>query len=144
MRRAANLDVMFHSFLARFFSIPARQPTGNGVTFAQVRLLWILEEEKTASPSRLADRLGVSCSTITELLERLSRGGYVRKIRSDVDRRQVLISLQPKGRRVISDFARLRRERLRKLMSILEPRDAARMTGALRTLSEISGRWHVD
>jgi DNA-binding MarR family transcriptional regulator len=144
MRRAANLDVMFHSFLARLFSIPARQPTTHGVTFAQVRLLILLDEEKAASPSRLAARLGVSCSTITELLERLSRGGYVRKNRSELDRRQVMISLQPKGRRLISEFARLRRERLRKLMSFLEPRDAARMTGALRTLSEISGRWHED
>jgi DNA-binding MarR family transcriptional regulator len=46
-----------------------------------------------ATPRRLAEVAGLTPSTITSVLDRLERAGYVRRIREQTDRRQVLLQL---------------------------------------------------
>jgi DNA-binding MarR family transcriptional regulator len=46
-----------------------------------------------ATPRRLAEAAGLTPSTITSVLDRLERAGYLRRIREPADRRQVLLQL---------------------------------------------------
>jgi DNA-binding MarR family transcriptional regulator len=46
-----------------------------------------------ATPRRLAEAAGLTPSTITSVLDRLERAGYVRRIREQANRRQVLLQL---------------------------------------------------
>jgi DNA-binding MarR family transcriptional regulator len=48
-----------------------------------------------------------------ELINRLESGGYVRRERSEDDRREVLLELTPKGERVLEELALHHREELR-------------------------------
>jgi DNA-binding MarR family transcriptional regulator len=48
-----------------------------------------------ATPRRLAEAAGLTPSTITSVLDRLERAGYVRRIREQANRRQVLLQLTP-------------------------------------------------
>lgn len=138
MSAAERLDLLLHRFLAGFFSIPARQPATGPITFAQMRVLWTLDTNGvTATPGEIARRVGISSSTATGLIERLVDGGYVRRTHSTRDRRQVLLQLRPKGRRVMAGFRRLRQSRLSTLMKRLARGDVRRMTEALRTLNDI-------
>jgi DNA-binding MarR family transcriptional regulator len=141
MGRVDQIDVLFHSVLARFFTIPARQPVSGAVTFAQMRVLWLLEFHKSAAAGVLARGLGVSDSTATELVDRLVRGGYVRRGPSPDDRRRVILSLRPRGRAMLADFAQRRRERFQKLFRLLRPREIRRMARALETLNEVLAHW---
>ncbi len=141
MSAAERLDLLLHRFLSGFFSIPARQPATGPITFAQMRVLWTLDSNgATATPGHVARQLGITSSSATGLIERLSDGGYIRRSHSTRDRREVLLQLRPKGRRVMAGFRRLRQSRLTSLMKRLARGDLRRMTAALRTLNDILSR----
>jgi len=57
------------------------------------------------SISTVARHLGVSGAFVTMIVQRLVRVGMVRKTPSAVDRRGVLLTLTPSGRRTIAGFA---------------------------------------
>ena len=141
MSDAERLDLLLHRFLAGFFSIPARQPASGPLTFAQMRVLWTLDGNgHTATPGQIARSLGISSSTATGLVERLADGGYIRRTHSTRDRRQVLLQIRPKGRRMMAGFRRLRQSRLRKLLSTLRRDDVRKMSGALAVLNDVLSR----
>jgi DNA-binding MarR family transcriptional regulator len=143
MGGAEKLDLLLHRFLSGFFAIPARQPASGAITFAQMRVLWTLANNgRHATPGEVAERLGITSSTATGLVERLADGGYIRRSHSERDRRQVLLQLLPKGRRMMTGFRKLRQSRLRKLMTRLGPGDVVRLTEALKTMNDILSRWN--
>jgi len=141
MRGLAEMDLLLQSFLARFHAIPARQRTDSEVTFAQMRVLWVIHRLGEPSLRAVARRLGVSSATGTSLVTRLVARNLVRRVRSAVDGRQVVLSLRPEGRRVLAAFSVRRRARLRKLMEQLAPSEVGRLKGALATLSGLAGKW---
>ncbi len=72
-----------------------------------------LPAEEAASIRTLANRLALKHHSAVELLDRLEKHGYVRRTRSRKDRRQVLITLLPKGHRILDQVARQRISELR-------------------------------
>jgi DNA-binding MarR family transcriptional regulator len=66
-----------------------------------------------ASIRTLAERLALKHHSAVELIDRLERHGYVRRKRSRNDRRQVLISMQPRGTRLLDEVAQQRISELR-------------------------------
>jgi DNA-binding MarR family transcriptional regulator len=56
---------------------------------------WLSEGPMTAS--RLAEATGLSAAATTSLIDRLERKGFVRRIRQEADRRQVLVSMTDEG-----------------------------------------------
>ena len=61
----------------------------------------------------LADRLALKHHSMVELIDRLETHGYVRRARSRDDRRRVLVSLLPRGEKLLEQVARHRIEELR-------------------------------
>ena len=61
----------------------------------------------------LADRLALKHHSAVELIDRLETRGYVRRARGRDDRRRVLVSLQPRGERILEQVARHRIDELR-------------------------------
>jgi DNA-binding MarR family transcriptional regulator len=61
----------------------------------------------------LAERLQVRHHSAVELVNRLSAGGYVRRHRGGADGREVLLSLTPKGEKVLRDLSLHHRAELR-------------------------------
>src|SRR5918911_717438 len=53
----------------------------------------------------LAERLQIQHHSTVELVNRLAGGGYVRRQRGGVDRREVLLSLTPKGEKVLRELS---------------------------------------
>ena len=53
----------------------------------------------------LANRMHIQHHSAVELVNRLERGGYVRRERAQDDRREVLLALTPKGERVLETLA---------------------------------------
>jgi len=53
----------------------------------------------------LANRMHIQHHSAVELINRLERGGYVRRERAQDDRREVLLALTPKGERVLEALA---------------------------------------
>jgi DNA-binding MarR family transcriptional regulator len=61
----------------------------------------------------LAERLQIQHHSAVELANRLAAGGYVRRQRSGEDRREVLLSLTPKGENVLGKLSLHHRAELR-------------------------------
>ena len=66
-------------------------------------LLYLTRKEQTTM-SELADTIGVPLSTATGLVDRLVRKAYVQRVRSEEDRRIVMLALTEKGERLVDEF----------------------------------------
>jgi DNA-binding MarR family transcriptional regulator len=89
-----------------------------------------LPASQEATISTLANRLSLRHHSTVELIDRMESHGYVKRIRRREDRRQVLVSLQPKGERLLERVVQQRITELRAngralvaaISSLLEPR----------------------
>ena len=60
-----------------------------------------LEPGQEASIRTLADRLALRHHSTVELIDRMETHGFVKRTRGREDRRQVLVSLQPRGEKLL-------------------------------------------
>jgi DNA-binding MarR family transcriptional regulator len=72
-----------------------------------------LPEGTQATIRILAERLALKHNSTVELINRLEKRGYVRRGRSRDDRRSVLVSLRPRGEKLLEHVARQRITELR-------------------------------
>ena len=72
-----------------------------------------LPEGEEATIRTLADRLALKHHSAVELIDRLEVHGYVRRSRNRDDRRQVLVTLLPRGEKLLEQVARDRISELR-------------------------------
>ncbi len=86
----------------------------------------------------LANRLQIQHHSTVELINRLERGGYVRRERAQDDRREVLLALTPKGERVLGELALHHHDELRSaapslvasLRRVTPEKEAAKVRGS--------------
>lgn len=72
-----------------------------------------LPEGEEATIRALADRLALKHHSAVELIDRLETHGYVHRSRSRDDRRRVLVTLLPRGEKLLEQVARHRISELR-------------------------------
>jgi DNA-binding MarR family transcriptional regulator len=72
-----------------------------------------LPEGEEATIQTLADRIALKHHSAVELVDRLEAHGYVRRTRGREDRRRVLVSVLPRGERMLEQVARHRITELR-------------------------------
>jgi len=89
------------------------------LTVTQLRLLGHLREQEGLSNAELAERLYVTRPSVSALLERLERGGFIRREVSPNDRRGINIWLEPRGREVSESVREETRAYLAGLMDSL-------------------------
>jgi len=110
-----------------------------GLTVTQLRLLFQLRDHGGVSNAELADRLYVTRPSISALLERLERGGFIRREISPVDRRGICIWLEDRGQEVIASLRTELREYVGSLMESMNDQELQALTSALDVLID-SGR----
>lgn len=76
-----------------------------GLTFARYEILRLLAFTQSGSMamSRLGSLLQVHPTSVTSAVDRLVRQGFLERLRREQDRRVVLASLTPAGRRVVEE-----------------------------------------
>jgi DNA-binding MarR family transcriptional regulator len=72
-----------------------------------------LPDGHEATIRTLAERLALKHHSVVELIDRLETNGYVRRSRGRDDRRRVLVSLLPRGERILEQVAKHRIGELR-------------------------------
>jgi DNA-binding MarR family transcriptional regulator len=72
-----------------------------------------LPQGEEATIRALAERMALRHHSVVELIDRLETHGYVRRTRGRDDRRRVLVSLLPRGERLLEQVARHRIGELR-------------------------------
>jgi DNA-binding MarR family transcriptional regulator len=95
-----------------------------------------IPKDQEATVRTLAERLALKHHSVVELIDRLEAHGYVRRNRSREDRRSVLVSLLPRGEKMLEQVAQHRISELRStgaalvdaISALLEPGRASRAT----------------
>ena len=90
--------------------------TAAGLEPQQYLLLLMIRgipDGQEATVSNLAERLVLKHHSVVELIDRLEAHGYVRRSRSREDRRSVLVSLLPRGEKMLEQVAQHRISELR-------------------------------
>jgi len=70
-----------------------------GVTPAQVAILFVLADNDGATMTELSQVLSADNSTVTGLIDRLEKSGYVTRTLSDTDRRTFKVFITPEGKK---------------------------------------------
>jgi DNA-binding MarR family transcriptional regulator len=102
----------------------------------QLRLLGILERHDGARMSEISEKLGVALSTATQMADRLTARGWVRRESDPDDRRVVRLALTEEGLRIAAERRTDRRARLQAMLGALEPEARERVVAALETLHQ--------
>lgn len=106
-------------------------PALDQVTLTQFRVLVLLSALGPTRSGELAERLGIHPSTFSRTTARLVAGAWVRRIENPASRREVLVDLTPKGRRLVTSVARRRAEAVRRILTTLTARQREDLIAAL-------------
>lgn len=101
----------------------------------QLRALTVL----ALGPRRLidlADAVGVAPSTATRLCDALMAEGLILKDRDESDRREVHLSMAPRGRRLLKDLENRRRLEFEGFVKSISMTERRQLIGILRALCE--------
>ncbi len=71
-----------------------------GLTYTQYIVLMVLWEKESVNVGQLGDILYLDAGTLTPLLKRLEKAGYVTRERSKEDERVTVISITPEGNKL--------------------------------------------
>lgn len=93
------------------------------LTMPQLRVLLTLFLDGPQNCGSLAETVGLSLPTLTGILERLSRRGYLVRVHDDQDRRRVISHLSPAGEHLVSRLWASGRELLALVLASASPDD---------------------
>ncbi len=107
----------------------------DGVSAPQFGLLLHLRKSGPLSPSDLSERLLVTQGSLTGLIERMRKLGWVERRRSATDRRVLKIVLTPAGVEKFETVIPLWEAQVKKVMAPLGPTERQDLLGLLNTLN---------
>lgn len=108
-----------------------------GLTMTQLRVLFLLWIEDGAAAGTLAERLNVTPSTLTRIVDRLVRQQLVRRETDDCDRRLVRHYLSDSGAATVEEMERGGRARMNRVMGRLSDSQLERLAIALDDLDAV-------
>jgi len=106
----------FRYQIRSFLSFSERAARSHGLEPQQHQVLLALKglpEGKRPTIGTIAERLCVEHHTAVTLTDRLERGGLVQRERSHQDRREVLLTISPRGEELLTQLSALHREQLK-------------------------------
>ena len=110
----------------------ASQRLGLGGTDS--RFLTLLDVHGPLTPGRLAQLTGLTTGSVTGVIDRLERGGFVSRERDDADRRKVRVIPDPEA---TARLTAARSDRIDLLDDVLKDRDDGELAVIARFLGEI-------
>ena len=134
VRRLDRLSRIMPQIIKYMQRVPIRPARTASLSLPQLRMLLILDLEGDSTMGEMARRGGVTMPTATSSVNALVKGLYATRQRAAHDRRVVVVSLTPKGRKAIASLHKQRRQRLRAILSDLEPDDQVELVEAFETV----------
>ncbi len=124
--------LVFHNYVS------AGKPTRNPYR-GQGRVLAALIQTPEISQKDLTQQLGMSKQSLAELLGKLEKNNLIRRTPSEVDKRSVMIHLQPKGWEAASELGDFSQD-VEQIFDCLDPAEREQFEGYLQRKI---GRAHV-
>ena len=134
---ADRVVLEIRKFLAAGILFNAQVAEKAGLGLTDMQMLHMLQLYGPSTPSRLGAWTGLSSGGITVALDRLEKGGYVRREPNPADRRSLLISLLPgRLRKVAAMYEGVEKE-TRRLLATLPQSDLEAVVRFFQTLEAV-------
>jgi DNA-binding MarR family transcriptional regulator len=105
-----------------------------GVSMAQIHIMYTVHRHGDMTMHRLADVLDVSDSSATGLVDRMEERGFIERDRVPTDRRVVLVRVTEAGKRFLEEADALSDEIFR---SVLDRLDPPQLVGVSRAVADL-------
>ncbi|WP_300157177.1 MarR family transcriptional regulator [Solidesulfovibrio sp.] len=132
---AAGLTRLLIEFYEKFSSWEHGVVRESGLTLPQMHTLEILGADGDLRMTELAARMGVTTGSLTVLVDRLERGGYVSRKPHETDRRSIRVGLTGEGARLFAEHHALHERLTQELLCALSPEEAGQFAGLLARLT---------
>jgi len=116
----------------------------HGLTGPQLVTLQAIERAGGIAPSALAREVHLSQGTMTGILQRLERGGFVTRSRNTSDRRSVIVELSEEGRSLLATAPSLLQDRLREGLETLETWEQHMILATLHRVAALLDAENID
>ena len=124
---AVLMPVIARRILLRFFQ------TVN-ITQTQIFTIMTLSEKSPCQLNELRKKLQISAPTVTGIVDRLEKSGYVKRIRDKDDRRVVNVGLTPKGKVIAKKLKETVKKKWENLLAKLPKKDQEKYVSILRKI----------
>jgi DNA-binding MarR family transcriptional regulator len=108
-----------------------------GVTSRQVTLLWLIRNNPGMSLRELAGKERISAPALSGLVDRLEKAGLLQRVRDDVDRRRVGLTLTDEGERLLKRVRARRTTWLADRLRGLDDDELAAIEAAIEPLGRL-------
>jgi DNA-binding MarR family transcriptional regulator len=131
---ADNLNQVIPVIMREFSLRQTNELYRGKITLQQFIVLSVLERRGSFKMTELAREMKVTTADISGLVNRLVKGGYIRRVFDPQDRRIIMVRLTPKASRVIENVTEQRR---RMIIDIFGRISEAERSDYLRILKHI-------
>lgn len=107
-----------------------------GVTMSQCSTILAIGKRVRMTMNELSDCMSLASSTMTRIVDKLVRDGYIERSQDDQDRRVVHVSLTEKGKGLFKVISRIYDEFHRRIIESIPPGEIPKIADALSTLKE--------
>ena len=116
-----------------------------GLTPAQLRVLQIVEARGgSATPTALAEQMGVSQATVTALVDKLVARDLVTRMRSKTDRRQTNVTITDAGRAAVAEVPDALQQRFVIAFEALKDWEQAQLVSSLERVAAMMNATEID
>jgi DNA-binding MarR family transcriptional regulator len=135
----SEVEIVLRCYPQIFFACHRRhvrdEKTENVLSAHQASLLDHLDDVEGTSLLDLARHMGVTASTTSLTVDRLERGGYVRRSRSKEDARRLDLRLTPAGVRIKRQQKVLEPDLVSAMLALLDAKDRRRALRGMELLA---------
>ena len=111
---------------------------------SQVKAMYAFRDADSRSANEFADLVGTKLCTATFMVDSLQQEGIVTRERDPSDRRKVMVTLTPKGKKFRKDFLAHRHRIARRIFAHISSTEQDRLQQALATVCEILQQAFVE
>ncbi|MGV8917142.1 MAG: MarR family winged helix-turn-helix transcriptional regulator [Pseudomonas sp.] len=104
----------------------------HGVTSSQFKVLIIVAQFGTDTPADLCRHLSLDSGSMTRMLDRLEQKELIVRSRSDIDRRQVHLSLTEEGQKLSDKLPEVGAAAMNDLFACIEPSELVLLESILK------------
>jgi len=133
-REGGFLIAKIHQVSGRIFANILKKSGIDEINPAQGRILFVLWKKDDIPISELAKKTQLSKSTLTSMLDRLEKTGYLLRLPSKKDRRIILIKRTEKDRRLEDKYAQVSNEMTKLFYNGFTPKEINEFEDYLRRI----------
>ncbi len=130
---AEEISLLLPTFLRNMYPYVFKQI---GISPSQILALSFIQEQGRCCLNDLRRHMHVSAPTITGIVDRLEKAGYIRRLQDKKDRRVTNIVLTPKGSAVVRRYRKNMMLRWRYVLSKLDKKDRLDIVRILKHITQ--------